>query len=448
LSIYNYYSENISLPISDMITGRKIGKYLKLLRRSQFWSAEKLREFQNARLRELIDHTYVNVPFYRDILDRSGITPKDIQRVEDLQKLPILSKNDIREGIRSRSLLDGSAKLKNLERNNSSGSTGEPLQFFLDWRTSSIRKATAIRCWEWMDFRLGDKILRISQIPRKGLIKKLQDMSSRTIYVMANRLNEDEFKNIVKILNATRPKILRCYPEPLYLLAKYIEQSNARVHQVAAINTTGSTLLPEYRELIERTFRCRIFDSFSCEGGAVVFECPESNAYHASDEYAVTEVVDSQGNPSKMGRLVTTDLWNYATPFIRYDTQDVVELSDQKCSCGRELLHIKRIYGRSSDILVTPGGQYLTVNNFTGLFQNLPAVDQFQILQKSPDEITVLIKVNGCYDLTVQSQVIGIMKSVIKEDLKLKIEPVDDIPLTPNGKRRFLIRDASISLNL
>jgi phenylacetate-CoA ligase len=299
-----------------------------------------------------------------------------------------------------------------------------------------------------MDFRLGDKILRISQIPRKGLIKKLQDMSSRTIYVMANRLNEDEFKNIVKILNATRPKILRCYPEPLYLLAKYIEQSNARVHQVAAINTTGSTLLPEYRELIEKTFRCRIFDSFSCEGGAVVFECPESNAYHASDEYAVTEVVDSQGNPSKMGRLVTTDLWNYATPFIRYDTQDVVELSDQKCSCGRELLHIKRIYGRSSDILVTPGGQYLTVNNFTGLFQNLPAVDQFQILQKSPDEITVLIKVNGCYDLTVQSQVIGIMKSVIKEDLKLKIEPVDDIPLTPNGKRRFLIRDASISLNL
>jgi len=448
LSIYNYYSENISLPISDLITGRKIGRYLKLLRRSQFWSVEKLREFQNARLRELIDHTYVNVPFYRDILDRSGITPKDIRRVEDLQKLPILSKNDIREGIRSCRLLDGSAKLKNLERNNSSGSTGEPLQFFLDWRASSIRKATAIRCWEWMDFRLGDKILRISQIPRKGLIKKLQDMSSRTIYVMANRLNEDEFKNIVKILNATRPKILRCYPEPLYLLAKYIEQSNARVHQVAAINTTGSTLLPEYRELIERTFRCRIFDSFSCEGGAVVFECPESNAYHASDEYAVTEVVDSQGNPSKMGRLVTTDLWNYATPFIRYDTQDVVELSDQKCSCGRELLHIKRIYGRSSDILVTPGGQYLTVNNFTGLFQNLPAVDQFQILQKSPDEITVLIKVNGCYDLTVQSQVIGIMKSVIKEDLKLKIEPVDDIPLTPNGKRRFLIRDASISLNL
>ena len=448
MGLFNYYSENISLPISDLITGRQIGKYLKLLRRSQFWSAEKIREFQNARLRGLIGHAYVNVPFYRDILQRSGITPKDIQTVADLQKLPILSKNDIREGIRSRRLLDGSAKLKNLERNNSSGSTGEPLQFFLDWRASSIRKATAIRCWEWMDFQLGDKILRISQIPRKGLIKKLQDLSSRTVYVMANRLNEDEFKHIVKILNATRPRILRCYPEPLYLMAKYIEHSNVRVHQVAAINTTGSTLLPEYRELIEKTFRCRIYDSFSCEGGAVAFECPESNTYHASDEYAVTEVVDSQGNPSKMGRLVTTDLWNYATPFIRYDTQDVVELSDQKCSCGRELLHIKRIYGRSSDILVTPGGQYLTVNNFTGLFQNLPSVDQFQILQKSPDEITVLIKANGCYDLTVQSQVIGIMKSVIKEDLKLKIEPVDDIPLTPNGKRRFLIRDASISLNL
>ncbi|HRQ68412.1 MAG TPA: hypothetical protein P5031_07595 [Candidatus Syntrophosphaera sp.] len=448
MSIYNYYSENISLPISDLITGRQIGKYLQLLRQSQFWSAERLREFQNARLRELIYHAYKNVPFYREILDRSSITPKDIQTVEDLQKLPILSKNDIREGIRSRRLLDSSAKLKNLERNNSSGSTGEPLQFYLDPRASSLRKATAIRCWQWMDFRLGDKILRISQIPRKGLIKKLQDISSRTIYVMANRLNQEEFEHIVRLLNKTKPKILRCYPEPLYLLAKYIEHNKLKIHKVAAINTTGSTLLPEYREFIERIFACKIYDSFSCEGGAGAFECPTHKLYHASDEYAVTEVLDSDGNPATIGRLVTTDLWNLANPFIRYDTQDVVELSDQKCSCGRELLHIERIYGRSSDILVTSGGQYLTVNNFTGLFQNLPAVDQFQILQKSPDEITVLIKVNGCYDLTVQSQVMAIMKSVIKEDLKLKIEPVDDIPLTPNGKRRFLIRDASISLNL
>ncbi len=448
MSLFNYYSEKVSLPISDLITGKQIRKYLNFLGQSQFWSSEQLREFQNSKLRELIDHAYSNVPYYRDIFKRSCLTPQDIRTVADLPKLPILTKNDIREGIRSQRLMDSTAKLKDLERNNSSGSTGEPLQFYLDRRASSLRKATAIRCWQWMDFRLGDKILRISQIPRNGLIKKIQDFSTRTVYVLANRLNQEEFDHIVRILNKSKPKILRCYPEPLYLLAKHIEHSKAEIPQLIAINTTGSTLLPEYRECVENIFRCKIYDSFSCEGGAVVFECPTHKLYHASDEYAVTEVVDADGNPSRIGRLVTTDLWNFATPFIRYDTQDVVELSDEQCSCGRDLLQIERIYGRSSDILITPGGQYLTVNNFTGLFQNIPAVDQFQILQQATDEFRVLIKVNGGYDQSVHDQVMGIMKSVIKEDLKLRVEPVDDIPLNPNGKRRFLIRDASISLKL
>lgn len=448
MSLFNYYSERISLPISDVLTGKRIGKYLKCLEHSQFWSAEQIRSHQNDRLRKLIQHVFINVPFYRDLYSGMGLGPDDVQTLQDLAKLPILGKRDIRDGIRSGRLMDSSARLQDLERNNSSGSTGEPLQFYFDQRASSFRKAKSIRNWKLMSFRLGDKILRVSQIPRVGRLKKLQDFASRTVYVTANRLNQEEFSEIVRILNKTKPKILRCYPEPLYLLAKYIDNNHLGIHQVSAINTTGSTLLPEYRELIERVFNCKIFDSFSCEGGAGAFECPTHKLYHASDEYAITEVLDSEGNPTRVGRLVTTDLWNYATPFIRYDTQDVIELSDQQCGCGRELTRVGRIHGRSSDILVTPKGQFLTVNNFTGLFQNLPQIDQFQIVQKGLDEFSLLIKVNSGYNLAVQGQVMGIMKSVIKEDLKLKIEIVDDIPLTPTGKRRFLIRDSSVSLNL
>lgn len=446
MNLYNFYSAKISLPASDLITHKQIGRYLKFLGKSQFWPAERLLEFQNSMLRDLILHVYRNVPFYHDIFVKNHLRPEDITTVSDLKKLPILKKSDIREGIRSRSLLDTTAKQRDLEKNNSSGSTGEPLQFYLDRRAASIQKAKAIRNWQWMDFRLGDKIVRISQIPRRGVIKKIQDYTSRTVYVMANRLNQEEFEHVVRILNKAKPKILRCYPDPLYLLARFIENNQLTVHQVAAINTTGSTLLPEYRECIERVFRCKIFDSFSCEGGAGAFECPTHNLYHASDEYAVTEVLDAEGNPARIGRLVTTNLWNYATPFIRYDTQDVIELADEKCHCGRDLLHIKRIYGRISDILVTPGGQFLTVNNFTGLFQNIPAIDQFQIIQKGLDDFKVLLRVNSGYNQSIHKQVLDIMASVINEDLNLKIELVDDIPLTPTGKRRFLIRDASISI--
>ncbi len=448
MSFFNLYSAHIALPISDLITGRRIYYYSKFLAHSQFWSKSEIKEYQNTKLRELITHAYINVPFYSDLFKRCDLTPNDIVTAEDLIKLPILTKNDIRDGIRSGNLFDQTANKASLELNSSSGSTGEPLQFYLDKNSASFKKATSIRGWRWMSFELGDKILRISQIPRQGVLKKLQDYVSRSYYIHAYRLNDSEFDHIVSVLNKYKPMILRCYPEPLFLLANYIRRNNVRIQGLQAINTTGSTLIPQYREIIEDVFQCKIFDSFSCEGGAAVFECPTHDLYHSADEYAITEIVDSSGNPSQLGRLITTDLWNRATPFIRYDTQDVVEIATDECRCGRQLSTIKRIHGRSSDVLVTPSRQYLVVNNFTGLFQDITGIDQFQIHQTDLDSFVVLIKANYQFDKIAESRVMKIMNSIINEDVRIKITLVDEIPLPPTGKRRFLVRDNSIPLDV
>lgn len=172
MSLFNFYSEKISLPISDVLTGKRIGKYLKFLEQSQYWPTEQISEHQNDRVRKLIRHVFTNVPFYRDLYSGMGLGPDDVRTVQDLAKLPILDKAAIREGIRSGRLMDSTARMQDLEKNNSSGSTGEPLQFYFDQRASSFRKAKSIRNWKMMSFRLGDKILRISQIPRVGRLKK------------------------------------------------------------------------------------------------------------------------------------------------------------------------------------------------------------------------------------------------------------------------------------
>jgi len=447
MDFYNSVA-NLSLPLSDLINQRKVGYYLEYLGKSQFWSKDQIQTYQCVRLRNLIDHAYTNVPFYRELFDQYGVKPAQIKDVSDLVKLPILSKKDIRDGINSGKLIDQNANLSKLERNNSSGSTGEPLQFYLNAEASSIKKASAIRAWQWMGFNLGDKILRISPLKRKGLIKHIQDIMTRTHYMHAYKLNEDEFAKMAQIMIEFSPSILRSYPDPLFLLSKYVKLHGIRPPSLKAINTTGSTLHDVYRRHIEDVFSCRIFDSFSCEGGAVVSQCFQSAAYHVADEYAITEIVDGNGDPQKIGRLITTDLWNYATPFIRYDTQDMVEISEEQCPCGRGLMTIKKIYGRSSDILVTPNKQFLFANNFTGHFQNIIGIDQYQISQKSVNQIVVYIKANDKYDISTQKMIMDLMHNTIGDGIDISIETVHDIPVSKSGKRRFLIRNESVPLDL
>ena len=252
------------MPFFDLITNKKNSHYLSELNKSQFWSADKLHEYQNDRLKQLIAHVYANVPFYTELFNQNGLDPNQIKDVSDLKLLPILTKSDIRAGIRSGKLMNKKAQLSKLEKNNSSGSTGEPLQFFLDNDAASMKKAAAIRAWQWMGFNVGDKIFRISPLERSRLIKRIQDYFTNTLYMQSYRMNEEEFKKISEALVKFSPSILRSYPDPLYLLVRYMRSNKIKPPKITSINTTGSTLYEFYRDEIEEYFSCRIFDSFRC----------------------------------------------------------------------------------------------------------------------------------------------------------------------------------------
>lgn len=448
MTLYHKFAYKIALPILDLATNKKTSKYLDFLVKSQFWSPSELREFQNERLRKLVKHAYCNVPFYKEIFDQRGLKPSDFKETGDIGMLPILSKEDIRNGIKQSKLLDQSISKKNLVSNCSSGSTGEPLQFYLNKDAASIKKAVAIRDWQWMGFHIGDSILRISPLKRTEKIKHLQDLVTRTRYLQVYKLNDSEFKFVVEEMLKFSPKILRSYPETLYLLTKFMDRNSVKPPKIMAINTTGSTLFDHYRAYIEDFFSCRIFDSFSCEGGPGACQCSDSTYYHVADEYAYIEVVDGEGKPAQKGRLITTDLWNYATPFIRYDTQDVIEMAEEPCICKRGLRSIKKIYGRSSDILITPEKQYLFANNFTGHFQNYPGIDQYQIYQNDVDNLILRLKVNKEYSKKTSESIMELFSEITGGSMNTQIQFVNEIPLAPSGKRRFLIRDESVPLDI
>jgi phenylacetate-CoA ligase len=213
-----------------------------------------------------------------------------------------------------------------------------------------------------------------------------------------------------------------------------------------AITTTGNTLHPETRSEIENAFECKIFDSYSCEGNSTVFECPTHNCYHSTEEYGISEVIDDQENnvATGVGRLISTDLWNLAHPFIRYDTQDLIEIDETPCICGRKHLRINKILGRDNEVLIMKTGRRFIVHNFTGFFQVDSSeinrsIDQFQVVKKQNGTILFRLVVNGKYSDSVSEYIRSFWENEFKA--RVVIEITDQLPLKANGKHRFIINE-------
>lgn len=424
---------------------------MQFLKKSQYWTRTEIDNYQNEKLRILINHSYTNVPFYNELFQDLRLKPEDIQTKKDLGKLPIIKKDDLKRS-------KGKHLATNLNKRelifaSSSGSTGEPFQFHSSKKSYSLFKAIYIRAWGWMGYHLGDKYVKISMNPRTSLIKKIQDKMNYSLYLSSTQLSSSELTNIENAIKEYDPFFIRCYPVPLQFLAKQIKLNNGTYSgkKLIAITTTGSTLHDDVRKEIEDVFQVKIFDTYSCEGGTLFAECPTHDHYHPAEEYAISEFIEDQYSQSDSQhplRHITTDLHNYASPFIRYDTQDYVIMGDNnKCKCGREFINIKKIKGRDSDILVTPSGKYLIVENFVAYFEWIQEVDQIQVVQEKKDEIIIYIVVNKDFNIDVYEKILHYWKAYIGHDVNLSLKIVENIKLTPTGKRRTVIRNPDIKLN-
>lgn len=445
MSLNNLITEKIVLPLSDFINRQSVYKGLQFLNKSQYWSREQIDNYQNGKLRKLIQHAYSTVPFYHDLFTSLNLKPEDIHTKQDLLELPILTKSIIKkEGIeRFTSLAFPKSKIIS---SSSSGSTGEPLFYYNTKRAYSMNLAANIRGWYWMGYRLGDRYAKLSQNARKNPTKRIQDKISHNLYLAINPLIESNFECILKEIEKYKPRFIRCYPDPLLFIARYKSNHPEYNYKPDAITTTGNSLFPEIREEIETAFGCKIFDSYSCEGNSTVFECQTHSCYHSTEEYGITEVLNENGVriTNGVGRLISTDLWNLAHPFIRYDTQDYVDIDDTQCACGRSLLRINIILGRDNEVLILDSGRRLIVHNFTGFFQvDSPqikrSIDQFQVIKKLNGTILFRLVVNRNYDSIVGDYIITYWGNELKT--KVVIEITEQIPLIVSGKRRFIINE-------
>jgi phenylacetate-CoA ligase len=199
--------------------------------------------------------------------------------------------------------------------------------------------------------------------------------------------------------------------------------------------TTGSTLPDAYRDEIEKAFGCDIIDSYSCEGTPNTYETTAHDGYNVEYAYGVIEVLDDNNNPitNGIGRVVSTDFWNLAHPFVRYDTQDLVEIKD-----GR----IIRIIGRQCECILSVGGTHITIHNLTKFFANtIPSVSSYRMIRHKNKEVEFIISIENGFQESDKQTIIDYWSNLLQTPITVTI--VDHIPLLKNNKHLTIIDEAA-----
>lgn len=426
MSLKHFLRESIILPISDLAGRQQVHRYLKRLREAELWDERRMRSFQEQRFRELVVYASKEVPYYREWFRTHGLNPENVQ----LDQLPVVSKSLMRkEGIDRFASERFPSKQRIALR--TSGSTGEPFTYYESKLSYSVNMAAKLRTWYQSGYRLGDCYMKIANGVRKGKWKRVQDRMNNCIYVPFYGMEEGMLKTVLDTIERQKPGFIRSYPGPLYLLAQYRRSHPEYTYVPHRIFTTGATLYESYRETIECAFGCDVIDSYSCEGTPNVYETPSRFGYRVTDYYGMIEVLDEHGQPVSdgIGRVVSTDLWNMAQPFLRYDTQDLVEVRDGK---------IIGIIGRSSDLFTCDNGMVYTVHNFSRFFlHEINAVDAYQVVKCKNNAVTFRLVANALFNADTERQIVEYWQPRL--GMSVDVQLVDEIPLMNNNKRLTIV---------
>lgn len=379
--------------ISDaLLTLRGIQLYRSFLRQSQYFDAASMQDYQLERLRAILMTAERTTPYYRKLFWEHNFDPKLFNDIKDLQKLPILTKTQLKTEVDQFYSFEAMQDAIELH---TSGTTGEPLKVFTSKAQWIVEQGVIWRHWKWAGFKLGDRMAIIrSYSPAPGMPLYKLDRLRNWMYFSANHLSEAHCLEYLQVLQQWRPAFLRGYPTSLALLAKVALDKQIKLPSLKAALTASETLLDMQRDVIREAFGIEVFDHYGqAEITAMLHECEAHNGLHIDSEYGYVELLPT-AVPHEY-RIIATNLHNTAMPLIRYETGDIAVLREQRaCSCGRTLPIIDAIKGRQDDYLYHAEGYSIPTVNFYTFFSKIEQIYRFQIIQYAAQqvEIRVLLK--------------------------------------------------------
>jgi phenylacetate-CoA ligase len=439
MTAYQRFCHSVLLPLGDAALGQRVRRRLDELLAFQWAGIDEIERYRAGRLQALVKFSAERVPFYRNVLQTRGLRPEQIRTPQDLPRLPVLVKQDLRESFDALRVEGHRGRTYEMK---SSGSTGVQTTVLIDNACNDEVFATQLMFWSWGGFAMGQPHLQTGMSLNRGAAKRLKDLLFRCTYTSAFDLTDDAMQEALEQIDRGRIRALFGYASSIYVLAHFLERRGLQ-RQMDCIFTWGDSLFPHYRTLIEQAFLCRVNDVYGLgEGLQCAAQCEHHDALHESMHGVVMEIVDHDGMPvpvGQLGRVVVTRLEPGPMPLIRYDTGDVAHFVEGPCACGRALRRVSRVQGRATDIVTTPAGDRLIVHFFTQIFEMIPQIAQFQVRQERPEAITIrYVRGTGFQD-GVLAEIRDQITANCTYPLQIAFAAVDDIPLEKSNKRRFVI---------
>jgi len=416
---------------------------LQALRRNTWLPTSELEKMQMKSLRRILKHAYENVALYHQRFNAAKVKPEDIQSIEDMQKIPILTKRDLQRNFSF--LVSRNVIMENCKKEMTSGTTGTPLTFIAEKKASDITSANKLR----HQVENGSRLLRDKYallLPVKGLPRAYAKRTALGAFLsrlgfLRRRLidTQEPIEHVLEKLLHFRPDVIDTLPSFFLLLMKEMREQGKEIHP-RRIFASGELLDPRSRKLINSAFDVDIVDVYGCtEASNIAWECSEHAGYHTNIDLIVPEFVKNGAHVAvgETGKIVLTPLWNYAMPLIRYDIGDVGKQSSERCPCGRGLPLMEVIEGRYEDFIVLPSGRMISPYVTSRYFENVEGIDEYKIIQQERNRINIQLVLREEYKKDIFLRLENTFKKELGEDLTISIEAVDSLP--KDGKLRHVV---------
>lgn len=416
---------------------------LESLEKSQWSSLADLQAYQDEQVSRIVHHAYQTVPYYRRVMDERNLKPSDICRASDLVKLPVLTKDMIRE--LGADLLSTDFKNKRVVHGHTGGTTGKSLQLFSDTNTQPRQWAIWWRHRKRFNLSIDDDFIvfagrNVIPLGRMSPPFWRRNLPMHQTYVSIHHMTKQNMPALVNYLCKRKVKYYSGYPSAVYLVAKYLLDNNIRLPHPPAVTVLGAeTLLPHQRRAMHEAFGGVITDQYGASEQCGNISACEHGNYHVDMEFGHIEFLPLENDIPQVRRIVCTGFWNYAMPLIRYDIGDLATLpaQDAECTCGRKSPLVEKIDGRIESYIITPDGRQAGRLDF--IFKDSQYIEEAQFIQDDISTVKVKVVKNEGFSSVHEQELLADLRKYLGDVVRFEIDYVPEIPRGANGKFRQIV---------
>lgn len=418
----------------------------RMLQKSQYFTLEQQHELEDKAIEKMVKFVMTKIPIYQKKYHTNGFELGDMHQDGWFEKLPIITKTDIREYYKDFINLE---RKKDIGVSSTGGTTGVPMEFGLDMTIPF--EAYLWRMMDWWEIHPWDSGAYAWRMRRTSwksrFFNSLLWWPKRKICLDSSSMSEADIVSFIKEVNRIHPPIVQGYVGALTEIAKIMLQKNLSVVPPKVVWATAAPLSAVQKNLLENVFHAPVYNQYGCcEVPAIAAECKERNGLHVNIEKVKMEFVEeNSGHPVPMehwGRTLLTKLDDFAFPLIRYEVGDRGRWLTRKCSCGITLPLIDNVKGRESDTLHLPSGRLLSGEYLTTIFDHAPyLVHAFRVVQKSNQEIWLEVEPASGQDVYEKiERVRQKLSEKMQGEVPVVLKYVDKLP-HERGKLRFVISE-------